>query len=268
LDGTISYTGTTTINQGTLQVASAGGSSSLDASPTITIVSNATLDVSGRSDTTLNLGNSIAQTLTVNGGGNIVGNLFEANTTTNNITSGVLAVSGNATIDNVVKMQFNRTNSPTASELSAAGSITINGGTLTVTNGGPDLITGDVYHLFNKGIIGAGFATISLPVSNVVNTVQYLYQTNLTVDGTIKVLQGASALANYSTNIIATVSGGNLTVSWPQTHLGWELEVQTNSINTGLGNNWVTNTGTASVTSTNYPINSANGTVFFRLVHP
>ena len=273
LDGTLSYTGNTTVNQGTLQIASAGGSTSLDTSSTITIVSNATLDVSGRSDSTLNLGNSIVQTLTVTGGGNITGNLSEANTTTNNFTSGVLAVSGNATIDNVVKMQFNRTNSPTCSELSAGGAITVNGGTLTVTNGGPDLVTGDVFHLFNKGITGAGFSTISLPVQNVGATITYVYETNLVTAGsspagTIKVLVGASALASYPTNITATVTGGNLTVSWPQTHLGWELEVQTNSINTGLGNNWVTNTGTSSVTSTNYPINPANGTVFFRLVHP
>jgi len=82
------------------------------------------------------------------------------------------------------------------------------------------------------------------------------------------VLAGASSIAGYPTNITATVSGNTLTVAWPSTHLGWELMVQTNSIQTGIANNWVTNYGTASVTSTNLPIDSKNGAVFYRLVHP
>jgi hypothetical protein len=44
--------------------------------------------------------------------------------------------------------------------------------------------------------------------------------------------------------------------------------VQTNTLANGLGKNWVTNYGTASVTSTNLPINPNNGTVFYKLVHP
>jgi hypothetical protein len=90
----------------------------------------------------------------------------------------------------------------------------------------------------------------------------------LALDGSIQVLSIASSLASYSTNITATVSGSTLTVSWPTTHLGWELMAQTNTLANGLGNNWVTNYGTATVTSTNLPINPANGAVFYKLVHP
>jgi len=39
-------------------------------------------------------------------------------------------------------------------------------------------------------------------------------------------------------------------------------------LNVGLANNWVTNDGTATVTSTNYTIDPAKGSVFFRLAAP
>ena len=102
---------------------------------------------------------------------------------------------------------------------------------------------------------------------------QYIFETNLVTAGsspagTIKVLQGASPVASYPTNITATVSGNTITVAWPATHLGWLLEAQTNSLNVGLRGNWVTNAGTAGVTSANFPINPNNGAVFYRLVHP
>jgi autotransporter-associated beta strand protein len=211
---------------------------------------------------------------------NAAGSTLNPGNTTGNIATGV--ATGVLNVTNVVdiegatvNVQLNRTNSIISDEISAGGSIFVNGGVLMVTNVGPDLITGDVLTVFNKGITGSGFTTISLPVSNILNNVQYLYQTNLftagsSPAGTIKVIAGASAIANYSTNITATVTGGGtgITIAWPATHLGWELMLQTNSLTTGLANNWVTNYGTANVTATNYPINPANGSVFYRLVHP
>jgi len=37
------------------------------------------------------------------------------------------------------------------------------------------------------------------------------------------------------TSIVATVSGGVLTLSWRADHTGWILQTQTNSLSTGLG---------------------------------
>lgn len=70
------------------------------------------------------------------------------------------------------------------------------------------------------------------------------------------------------TNIVSSVSGGQLTLSWPADHTGWQLQVQTNSLNTGLGANWVPVSGSTSVNQLTVPVNAASGSVFYRLVYP
>jgi len=81
---------------------------------------------------------------------------------------------------------------------------------------------------------------------------------------------GASAptVALNPTNVTAVLAGNILTLSWPASHLGWRLQVQTNSLLTGLSTNWVTLPGTDLVTSTNITINPANRAVFYRMVYP
>lgn len=63
----------------------------------------------------------------------------------------------------------------------------------------------------------------------------------------------------------SSVSGNTLSLSWAAAGPGWELQVQTNSLTTGLGTNWFTIPGSSLVTATNLPINPANPSVFFRL---
>jgi autotransporter-associated beta strand protein len=67
-----------------------------------------------------------------------------------------------------------------------------------------------------------------------------------------------------------SISGSTLALSWP-TNLGWILQSQTNALNVGLvvnSNAWFDISGSSSVTSTNYTLNPANPTVFFRLRLP
>jgi fibronectin-binding autotransporter adhesin len=86
------------------------------------------------------------------------------------------------------------------------------------------------------------------------------------------VITNAPVYVNLNpTNLIAKVSGGTLTLSWPGDHLGWRLLAQTNSLNTGLNPNtnaWFAIAGSASVTNEVITINPANGTVFYRMVYP
>jgi hypothetical protein len=65
-----------------------------------------------------------------------------------------------------------------------------------------------------------------------------------------------------------TVSGSNLRLSWAADHIGWKLQVQTNSINVGIARNWQTIPETSTVNTWTIPIDPANGCVFCRLIYP
>jgi hypothetical protein len=68
---------------------------------------------------------------------------------------------------------------------------------------------------------------------------------------------------------LSTVSNGaQMQLEWPETHTGWRLVAQTNSLTVGPGTNWFTVSGSAGTNQVFMPINSSNGSVFFRLVYP
>lgn len=76
---------------------------------------------------------------------------------------------------------------------------------------------------------------------------------------------------SVSTNpvpLTSTVVGSTLQLSWPSDHIGWRLETQTNTLAVGLRTNWFTVSGSAATNQVSLPVNSANGSVFFRLVYP
>ena len=79
---------------------------------------------------------------------------------------------------------------------------------------------------------------------------------------------GGVGVATNPTNITTIVSGNVVTLSWPADHIGWRLQVQTNSLSTGLGSVWTDVAGATSVNSVSVTINPANGTVFYRMVYP
>ena len=63
-------------------------------------------------------------------------------------------------------------------------------------------------------------------------------------------------------------TSGQLTLFWPADHTGWLLQAQTNMLNTGLGTNWVTMGDSDTNNQASIPIDTTNGSVFFRLIHP
>jgi hypothetical protein len=69
------------------------------------------------------------------------------------------------------------------------------------------------------------------------------------------------------TNILASMSANLLTLSWPADHTGWTLQAQTNSLSKGLGTNWVNVGNSATTNQVIIPINSTNGSVFYRLFY-
>jgi hypothetical protein len=239
---TNTYTGTTTVASGTLLVNGTNGNSA------ITVNTNATLGGTG----------SIGGTVTVQSGGRLAPGIPARGALTNTIgtlTAGAASVSG------AVTMKINRDASPTSDEF-AAPSITVNSGaTLTVANiGSTNFVAGDTFTLFSTPISGA-FGSVTLPALPTAN----LYWTNrLALNGSI-VVAAVGTINPNSTNITASVSGGALTLSWPQDHTGWTLQAQTNAPGLGLGTNWIDVTGSASTNIVSLPIAPTNGSVFFRL---
>ena len=75
-----------------------------------------------------------------------------------------------------------------------------------------------------------------------------------------------SSVSVSPTNILTTVNGNCLILSWPEDHTGWRLQVQTNSLSAGLGTNWVDVPGSSLVNTVTNGINPANSSVFYRLI--
>jgi autotransporter-associated beta strand protein len=183
---------------------------------------------------------------------------------TNGTSTGVLNVAGAMEIGGQVYMRLNTTNAVKGDEITA-NSFTIDGtATLLVTNIGPELTTAATFQLFNH-LVNFPTGSVTLPTLTGTNS----WVNNLAVDGSI-VLVAPSLVNTNPTNITFSVSGSGtmLNLSWPADHTGWTLEVQTNTLATGLSNNWVRINNTASVNSTNFPIVATNGAVFYRLVYP
>jgi hypothetical protein len=70
------------------------------------------------------------------------------------------------------------------------------------------------------------------------------------------------------TQIGFSMAGDQLQLGWPLDHTGWQLQAQTNSLATGLGNNWVNVSISTQTNQLVVPASATNGVVFFRLVRP
>ena len=161
-------------------------------------------------------------------------------------------------------LTLNGTNSYTGNTVVKAGTLELAQATLASTS---------AVTISNAAVLQLDFATTNqvtglvldgvaqaAGVYNNANTATYITGT-----GSLLV---PSPIASNSTNITFNVSGSTMALSWPSDHLGWILQQQTNSLNTGLGSNWVDVAGSSSVTSTNIAINPAVPTAFYRLRNP
>ncbi len=181
------------------------------------------------------------------------------------LPTGTLAISGSASLNGAVNVNLDRAAAPNSSRLTAA-SFAGSGAVLTVTNLGATLVTGDTFQLFSGPV--TAFTTVNLPAASADNSITYVWDNKIAVDGTIKVLSGASPVSPTPTNITTSVSGNQLTLSWPASHTGWTLQAQTNALSTGLSGTWYDIPGSTTTNQVIVPINPANPTVFYRLTLP
>jgi autotransporter-associated beta strand protein len=180
------------------------------------------------------------------------------------------------------------------------GPLTMNGGTLTLNalsttvfdvdnnNGTNDQVTGvgtlniGGTFVINNQSVTPYFVGQAIPLfqfqgfTNISGTVPIITPfpgnhlawdtSTLLTDGVLRV--GPLTTTPPSPVISNSVSGGNLTISWPADHIGWTLQSQTNALNKGLksgSTNWFDIPGSANVNSVTIPISNTNPTVFYRL---
>jgi len=225
LTGASSYTGSTTIREGVLQVDGALGNTSVS-------VAGGTLAGSG----------AIAGAVEVQYGSTLAPGASVGQLTINNW---LILQSGSTTVMELDKA-LGRNDS-------VAGLAAVSyGGKLVVTNLSGTLQAGDIFYLFPAAALYAGavFEEVSLP--ELAPGLEWdLSQLN--VDGSIRVSAGATL--NYAR------VGNNLELSW--TGL-FKLQAQTNSLGTGLSNNWYDYPDGA-MPPVIVPIDPASPAVFFRL---
>ena len=80
-------------------------------------------------------------------------------------------------------------------------------------------------------------------------------------------LRGIVTVNPTPTELTTIRSGNELTLSWPADHVGWRLQVQTNSLDIGLTADWIDVVGSESVHEITVPVNQ-EGAVFYRLILP
>ena len=120
-------------------------------------------------------------------------------------------------------------------------------------------------------VSGSGIATFAN--SNAATTTATFsapdnYVLRLTADdGQGKTSGDVTVAAIMRPTISWSVLSGVLHLSWQPVAGAWRLQMQTNSLSTGLGTNWVSVTD-GSINSTNITIDPTRPTVFFRLVYP
>ncbi|WP_160164445.1 beta strand repeat-containing protein [Pedosphaera parvula] len=264
LDGANTYTGPTIISNRTLFV---GPSSSLGNSSLIQINSGATLDVTALPTFQLGAGQKLLGNGTVNGtnivfgsGAQLTAGFVASNTYT-------LTINGNLTLQpgstDVVKVR--KTTSLANDVITGLTSVTL-GGTLVVTNVGPNpLVAGDAIPLFSAAAYSVGTFTTNSIIPSTPGIGLGWDLSTLGTDGTLRVISTATVNPN-PTNIVFSISGGKLTLQWPQDHTGWTLQAQTNSLSTGISNNWSAVTGSTTTNQMVMPIDPARPAVFYRLI--
>ena len=175
---------------------------------------------------------------------------------------GTFTVNSTANLQGAVILKLNQSG-PTASndEVVVTGALTASG-TLAVTSIGGTIANGTTFQLFNQPV--SGFSSVTLPSGGGA----YNWNNNLSVNGSITLASGG-AVNTSPVSLSTSLSGKNLTLSWPANHLGWRLLVQTNALNVGINNNnWFTVVGSTGVTSVPVTIDPTAPTVFYRLVYP
>jgi fibronectin-binding autotransporter adhesin len=242
LDGTLNYSGPTIVSAGVLAIGGPNNSgASLDNCLSITVNSNAVLDVSGRGDTTLYLGNTVAQTLagygTVNGNITAPGsyaatiNFSGTNNGIFNVTSALLAPAGSVA-DTLVITNDATLNNATVLNFGFANATTPGGGTNDLIRVGGNLALNGIVSLRPNFLTGT--PAIGQPYTLIT------YGGTLSGDTNNLALDESTLSFSHLTAEFSTATPGVITVVFNlnPSALVWQ-GYDTNSWQPGVVTNWL-----------------------------
>ncbi|HEY1786861.1 MAG TPA: glycosyl hydrolase family 28 protein [Verrucomicrobiae bacterium] len=147
-----------------------------------------------------------------------------------------------------------------ASTVAVSGNLAFSGSTIDVTNAlgfGAGIYTLFTYAGSESGTYALGTTPSGFDCSltNVIGKIELLIST-----------QTGPSLTPI--NLGFQNVGGQMELTWPQDHIGWSLEIQTNQTSVGLGTNWTVVPGSTTTNEVFLPVSVTNGCVFFRLAYP
>ena len=252
-----------TLNQGTLSIGANNGLCP-NASMTIGGSGGAAFDLNGFNQTLTGLADGAANAELITNSAATLSTLtlnLAAGGSFNGVIAGNLALVENGAGNNLL---LNATNTYT-------GNTTINSGSLELAH--PGLAAVSTVTIASGATLQLDFATtntVGALVLNGVSQASGVYNnvnvpTYITGSGSLLVVPPVNTTP---TNLVATVSGSSLTLTWPADHTGWRLQSQSSSLSSGLGTNWVDVPGTAAANTYNTTLNPANAAVFYRMVYP
>jgi autotransporter-associated beta strand protein len=148
------------------------------------------------------------------------------------------------------------------------GNTTVNGGTLELAQ--PTLAAVSTVSVASGALLQLDFSTtntVSGLVLGGMSQPRGVYNSSTSssfIAGTGSLL--VSPVSPIPTNLLFSVSGNTLNLSWPADHLGWIL--LTNSVNPAIASDWFAFPGSGSVTNVVITINPQASQVFYRLLYP
>jgi autotransporter-associated beta strand protein len=170
---------------------------------------------------------------------------------------GALTINNSLNLSGVAAMEIHA-GAGTADLIRGLSSVTY-GGTLSLSNLSGTITPANAFKLFSANTYQGAFAAITPATPGP----GLAWNTNtLTIDGTLRVFSTAPA------PITDSVSGRFLTLSWPADHIGWRLQIQTNSLSVGISTNWVDVPNSIATNRMTFTIDPAIGCAFYRLVYP
>src|SRR5690606_26207795 len=132
------------------------------------------------------------------------------------------------------------------------------GGTLKLELSGDALTTSDSFKFFNATSYAGAFENIdpATPAAGLARDTS-----TLATDGTLRITD--STVNTTPTNLVVELTGNQLELSWPESHIGWRVE--TNAASITQADAWFELPGSATTNRVFLTIDPAQANVFYRM---